>query len=230
MIYFSFGSCIRSVDLPKDKLNAFIETFRLLKQNVLWKFENETLPNIPSNVMIRKWLPQNDILAHKNVVLFLGHGGIFGTQEGVHWAVPMVFIPIYSDQFRNAKRCVDAGFAEMVHFPDVNVPNLRNTLNTVLNDKNYAERAAIVSSQFRDNLIDPMEESMYWIEFIGRHKKQFPIYKPNGPNVPWYIYLHLDILSAVVIAFYLVLIVVKYSCRTIWRKFNSEQGVKLKSQ
>lgn len=77
MIYFSFGSCIRSADLPKEKLEAFVETFRLLKQKVLWKFENETLPNMPSNVMIRKWLPQNDILAHKNVVLFLGHGGEF---------------------------------------------------------------------------------------------------------------------------------------------------------
>lgn len=66
---------MRSVDLPTDKLNAFIETFRLLKQKVLWKFENETLPNMPSNVMIRKWLPQNEVLAHKNIVLFLTHGG-----------------------------------------------------------------------------------------------------------------------------------------------------------
>lgn len=61
--------------MPKERLNAFIETFRLLKQKVLWKFENETLPNMPSNVMIRKWLPQNDVLAHKNVILFLTHGG-----------------------------------------------------------------------------------------------------------------------------------------------------------
>lgn len=76
MIYFSFGSCIRSVDLPPEKLHAFIETFRLMKQKILWKFENETLPNMPSNVMIRKWLPQNDVLAHKNVKLFLTHGGI----------------------------------------------------------------------------------------------------------------------------------------------------------
>lgn len=75
MIYFSFGSCVRSVDIPTKQLNVFIETFRRLKQKVLWKFENETMPNMPSNVMIRQWIPQNDVLAHENVVLFLAHGG-----------------------------------------------------------------------------------------------------------------------------------------------------------
>lgn len=75
MIYFSFGSCIRSADLPPKQLQAFIETFRLIKQKILWKFENTIIPNMPSNVMIRPWLPQNEVLAHKNVKLFLTHGG-----------------------------------------------------------------------------------------------------------------------------------------------------------
>lgn len=156
--------------------------------------------------------------------------GIFGTQESVHWAVPMVFIPIYSDQFRNAKRCVDAGFAEMLSFHDVTVQNLLQRLNAVLNNRNYANKAKIVSDQFRDNLVDPMAESMYWIEFVGRHKKNFPIFKPNGPNIPWHTYLYLDILLLVMIIICLVAIIVKQSLRIIWRLINSEQSSKVKSQ
>lgn len=140
----------------------------------------------------------------------------------------MVFIPIYSDQFRNAKRCVDAGFAQMLSFHDISVPNLLEKLNTVLKDENYANRAKTVSRQFRDNLVEPMEETMYWIEFVGRHKFNFPIFKSNGPNIPWYIYLHLDILAALVITIYIILTVFKYSIRTIWQKFNTEQSLKIK--
>lgn len=55
----------------------FLDVFGRLKQNVIWKIENDTLSNIPSNVKIAKWLPQSDILAHPNIVLFITHGGKF---------------------------------------------------------------------------------------------------------------------------------------------------------
>lgn len=98
VIYFSMGSCIQSADMPPQKLKAFVEAFRGLNQKVLWKYENESIANLPENVMVRKWMPQSDILAHENVVLFVSHGGVFGKQEGVHYGVPMLFIPLYSDQ------------------------------------------------------------------------------------------------------------------------------------
>lgn len=84
--------------MPADKLKAFIESFRRVKQKVLWKFEDETITNLPPNVMVRKWLPQSDILAHKNIVLFITHGGVFGNQEGIYRGVPMLMIPFYGDQ------------------------------------------------------------------------------------------------------------------------------------
>ena len=63
---------------PVEKREAFVKAFGKLKQRVLWKYENETLPNNPGNIKISPWIPQRDILAHPNVKIFITHGGILG--------------------------------------------------------------------------------------------------------------------------------------------------------
>lgn len=62
VIYFSLGSMIKSDTFPKEQLKAFIRAFAKLPQRVLWKWENDTMLDKPDNVMIRKWMPQFDVL------------------------------------------------------------------------------------------------------------------------------------------------------------------------
>jgi glucuronosyltransferase len=62
VIYFSMGSNLQSSQMSDSKRNAFLEAFSELKQQVLWKWEADTLPRQPKNVRIGKWLPQSDIL------------------------------------------------------------------------------------------------------------------------------------------------------------------------
>lgn len=52
----------------------------------------------PSNIMVKKWMPQSDILAHPHVILFISHGGLFGTIEAIYSGIPLLFIPIYGDR------------------------------------------------------------------------------------------------------------------------------------
>lgn len=49
--------------MPLDKLNAFKEVFSILPQNVLWKWENETMHSKPKNAKIVTWLQQADVLS-----------------------------------------------------------------------------------------------------------------------------------------------------------------------
>lgn len=134
----------------------------------------------------------------------------------------MVIVPFYSDQFRNSKRCADAGFAEVLQYDEITVSSLTTKLTTVLNDPTFTERAQAVSAQFRDNPVRPMDEAMHWIEFVARHKQQFPIFKPQGTNIPWYIYFHLDILLAVITVVYLWLASVKYVIRRFFSTTQSQ--------
>lgn len=58
----NFGSNVRSSELPVDKRDAILNVFRKLNQVVLWKWEEDNLENKPENLIIRKWLPQKEIL------------------------------------------------------------------------------------------------------------------------------------------------------------------------
>jgi len=62
-ILFSLGSTIKGNSMPISIQKIFIEAFSELPQRVLWKFERpmEEL-QVPENVMIRSWLPQQDLL------------------------------------------------------------------------------------------------------------------------------------------------------------------------
>ncbi|KAJ8938225.1 hypothetical protein NQ314_011554 [Rhamnusium bicolor] len=62
VIYFSMGSNIKSKDLPLEKRNAILKAFSNLKEKVLWKWEDDVLPDQSPNVRLGKWLPQQDIL------------------------------------------------------------------------------------------------------------------------------------------------------------------------
>lgn len=106
-------------------------------------------------------------------------------------------------QFRNAKRAVDGGYALLLRFLDVTANNLSQKLRTILNDPKYQKMAKEVSGYFRDNPIDPMEESMYWIEYVARHNGA-KVFQSNAVNIPWYIYFHFDIIAAILFTIYMI--------------------------
>jgi len=66
VIYFSMGSFIQGSEFPKEKLDALLDAFSVLKQKVIFKWEEESMPGKPSNVKIGKWLPQQSILCKFN--------------------------------------------------------------------------------------------------------------------------------------------------------------------
>lgn len=114
--------------LGEWRLKIIIQTFRRLPQyTFLWKFESSNLPaDIPKNVHIQAWMPQSEILAHPNTILFVTHAGLLSTQESVWHAVPMLGLPVFGDQFLNIQRMVDIGIAERVDLKNIKPDDLVN--------------------------------------------------------------------------------------------------------
>jgi glucuronosyltransferase len=71
---------------------------------------------------------------HRNLKVFLTHGGLLGTIEAVHSGVPMVGIPLYGDQEINIRSYVSEGFAVKLHFNNITKESVLQALRTVLLD------------------------------------------------------------------------------------------------
>ncbi|KAK6020448.1 hypothetical protein OSTOST_13898 [Ostertagia ostertagi] len=65
--------------------------------------------------MILRWAPQNDILAHNKTILFFTHGGLKSIKEGICSSTPMLFLPFFADQPRNALFARHLGIAEVIY-------------------------------------------------------------------------------------------------------------------
>jgi len=66
VVYFSLGSNVRSETMSEEKQQMFLAAFAELLQHVLWKWEANYTSDLPSNVKLAKWLPQQDILGEPN--------------------------------------------------------------------------------------------------------------------------------------------------------------------
>jgi UDP:flavonoid glycosyltransferase YjiC (YdhE family) len=113
-VLMSLGTNQRSDALGLEFIKTVLETFESIPEyNFLWKFESDNLPFAqPKNVMIAKFLPQNDILAHPNLKAFITHAGSFSTQESLWYGVPCVAMPFFLDQYNvNDNKFIARNFA-----------------------------------------------------------------------------------------------------------------------
>ncbi|KAL0123286.1 hypothetical protein PUN28_005667 [Cardiocondyla obscurior] len=137
VLYFSLGSMIKMHTMPQKKLDAILNVLGSIPRKVLWKYEADELPRKLDNVMVRKWLPQFDVLNHPNVKCYFGHGGLLGLSEGVYVGLPMVLMPMYGDQFHNSAAAKSRGAAVVLEFNNLNEQSLRHALNEVFNNTRY---------------------------------------------------------------------------------------------
>lgn len=75
--------------------------------------------------------------AHLNTKLFITHGGLGGVEEALYCGIPMIGIPLFSDQFRNVEAFIPKGMMVRIHFNELSGKTLDSALTTVLNNPDY---------------------------------------------------------------------------------------------
>jgi len=214
-ILFSMGSNIKSSQLSTEKRDAILRTFSKIKQKVLWKFE-EDLPNKPANVMISKWLPQDDVLAHPNIKLFISHCGKGGMSEAKYHAVPVLGIPIFGDQQSNVQIAVKEGWAVQLLYSELNEDTFSKSLDEMLRNTTYRQVIKNLSSMFRDRPQHPLDNAAFWVEYVIRHNGAKHLQSP-AVHLNFFQYYSVDVIFVLLVGIYSSVKIIKWVLKMLFR-------------
>lgn len=192
-VVFSLGSMIKSEMLNKEFQQAFISAFSRLKQKVIWKFDSK-LEKLPQNIKVVNWIPQQDLLGHPKIRLFVTHAGLLSLQEAIYHGVPVIAIPLFAEQPGNAARVQDIGIGETVSFLNVTADGLYHLIKQVLNNRSYKEKLKKYSLLFRDQPGRPVDKAIYWTEYVIRHEGALHL-QSAGEELNFFQYFLLDVVA-----------------------------------
>lgn len=101
--------------------------------------EERKLGPIPTNFLIRRYVPQLDILQRTSVCV--NHGSITTVMESISRGVPMVVIPHAVGQEGSARRVAELGLGILLRKEAVTAESLRDATTRILLDPAFAVRA-----------------------------------------------------------------------------------------
>ncbi|CAH2230249.1 jg20001 [Pararge aegeria aegeria] len=162
-IYISFGSMILTSLFNLEFIQLLTDVFSDLPYNVLLKWDHD-IPGCPNNVKIRKWYPQSDLLRHKNVKLFITHGGYQSISESIDAAVPLIGIPMSLDQWYNIELCLKHEICVKLDFKTLTKEKLKNAIGTVIGNKSYRINILKLRRLIHDQPQPPLERAVWWTE------------------------------------------------------------------
>ncbi|CAG9769643.1 unnamed protein product [Ceutorhynchus assimilis] len=196
-IYFSLGTNVQSSQVSKHQLSKIFNVLSKLPYAVLWKYESDSLPvNLPKNFIVRKWFPQQDVLGHPKVKLFITQGGMQSLDEAVSRKVPMLAIPFLGDQKANSDRIVGLGIAETIDFHSFTEEELNAKVQKLLIDPFYQQNINKQSKIVSDQPMNSLDQAIFWIEYVLRHDGAHHL-RYSAVDLPFYQYYLLDVYAFV---------------------------------
>ncbi|KAF2883376.1 hypothetical protein ILUMI_22789 [Ignelater luminosus] len=198
VVYFSLGSNVRSANLSEHLREQIIGALSEVPYKIIWKWEDDYLPGQPKNVIIRPWLPQQDILGHPNIKVFVTQGGQQSAEEAIYYGVPLVGMPFFGDQFLITEKIANLGIAHVVNPETLTKQQLKAAIVEVAENSKYREKAKEMSALSLDMPLTGLEKAIWWTEYVIRHKGARHLRSPVL-NIPWYQYVLLDVIGFILL-------------------------------
>nr|CAI5842761.1 unnamed protein product [Callosobruchus analis] len=174
------GSSVKAANMPVYLRKMLMVVFRKLPQRVLWKYESDDdMTDLPSNVLLDRWLPQQDILGHPKLKAFVTHGGLLSMFEAVYHAVPIITMPVFCDHDSNAAKAETDGYALKLDLTTLTAEKLLLAIRKIIQDPKYRQEVEKRQRLLLDQPETPLERAIFWTEYVLRHKGAMALQSPS---------------------------------------------------
>ena len=161
LIYATFGTVLPYMSIAADVYRTFLAAVQVTQARVLLtlsrRLDPAVLGPVPAHVHVEAWIDQARVLEVADLVVC--HGGS-GTALGALAAgVPLVVVPVFADQFENARRIAAAGAGVVLEDaaePPLDArrpirieaaPRVARAIDAVLGDASYRHRARAIAAE-----------------------------------------------------------------------------------
>uniref|UniRef100_A0A914WFX4 glucuronosyltransferase n=1 Tax=Plectus sambesii TaxID=2011161 RepID=A0A914WFX4_9BILA len=233
IVVFSLGSVARTEYMPMEKKEALVKAFAKFPQFTFFFRIDGDVPTLPKNVRHIGWMPQKELLSHPKVKAFITHGGYNSLTEATFLGMPLIMLPLFGDQYGNAKRVERLGLGVSLDKFSLTVESIESALSTVLLDKGYKERAMRLAQMIQQKPVQSADLALKWVEFLAKFRTVDNLL-PESRHMGWVQYYSLDVISilslAVFLIFFLMYKLVCCCCCRCCRRSGSSSNDALKKR
>ncbi|KAI6225776.1 Glucuronosyltransferase [Aphelenchoides besseyi] len=162
--------------MPDNLLDEFLHAFASIPLRFVWQTNSEPQVlrdrrRIPDNVVLARWIPIKNVLAHRNLQFVVTHGGVNTINELLIFGVPILGVPLQGDQTSNLQRLSELGAASATLMYDLHTPgtflkqlqDLQRRLPTI---KQRAKKLSEMIASYRQ--LNGKAQN-FWLHWAKRH-------------------------------------------------------------
>ena len=149
VIYISLGTIFNnSIEFYECCFKAFCNMNVKVIMSVGRKIDISIFKNIPSNFIVRNYVPQLEVLKYADV--FITHGGMNSTNEGLYFNIPLILIPQSVDQPFVANRVAELGAGIVIEKNRITPEALNKCVAEILSDDNFKLNSEKIGESLRE--------------------------------------------------------------------------------
>ncbi|XP_058821654.1 UDP-glycosyltransferase UGT4-like [Topomyia yanbarensis] len=189
------------------RLEKIVKALETLDATVVWNWNRGQLVNTSARIYQSYNLPQENVLAHPKVKLFITDGGQRNIEDAIHHRVPVLGIS-YSTSLEHYLRQVakyETGLISLIDF------ETQTTFTEKLQDAFqldvYQSNMDKLNRLLADQPMNSLDRAVWWLEYVVRQGGTGHL---RTPQLSWFQYLMLDVTLTVAVLATLVGLAIAY--------------------